>query len=124
MVCPNRIYTCREFLHEVNWKVVSPDSTVGIYIQYIYKGIVIIFYVSHTNWWKKTGSVGRQNKKKTINKKLAMDDALQIHINIIFVYITTTADVPTLYALVCFISLKSKDESNAESIILNIVASK
>ena len=24
------------FLHEVNWKVVSPNSTVGIYIQYIY----------------------------------------------------------------------------------------
>ena len=36
MVSPNRRYTCREFLHEVNWKVVSPDSTVGIYIQYIY----------------------------------------------------------------------------------------
>ena len=47
---------------------------------------------------EKTGSVGRQNK--IINKKLAMDDALQIHINIIFVCNTTTADVPTLYALV------------------------
>ena len=43
--------------------------------------------------------VGRQNKKKTINKKLAMDDALQIHINIIFVCNTITADVPTVYAL-------------------------
>ena len=30
-----------------------------------------------------------------------MDQALQIHINIIFVCNTTTADVPTLYALVC-----------------------
>ena len=30
-----------------------------------------------------------------------MDDALQIHISIIFVCSTTTADVPTLYALVC-----------------------
>ena len=50
---------------------------------------------------KKTGSVGKI--KKTINKKLAMDDALQIHIpvSIIFVCNTTTADVPTLYALVC-----------------------
>ena len=48
---------------------------------------------------EKTGSVGRQNKKN-INKKLAMDDALQKHINIIFVCNTTTADVPTLYALV------------------------
>ena len=47
---------------------------------------------------KKTGSVGRQ--KKPINTKLAMDDALQIHI--IFVCTnTTTAGVPTLYALVC-----------------------
>ena len=54
---------------------------------------------------KKTGSVGRQNKKKTINKKLAMDDALQIHINIIFVCNTTTADVPTLYALACALSV-------------------
>ena len=36
VVSPNRRYTCREFLHEVNWKVVSPDSTVGIYVQYIY----------------------------------------------------------------------------------------
>ena len=36
VISPNRRYTCREFLHEVNWKVVSPDSTVGIYIQYIY----------------------------------------------------------------------------------------
>ena len=26
VVSPNRRYTCREFLHEVNWKVVSPDS--------------------------------------------------------------------------------------------------
>ena len=50
---------------------------------------------------KKTGSVGRQNKNKTINKKLAMDDVLQIHISIIFVCNSTTADVPTLYALVC-----------------------
>ena len=49
---------------------------------------------------KKTGLVGRQNKKKTINKKLAMDDVLQIHISIIIVCNTTTADVPTLYALV------------------------
>ena len=55
--------------------------------------------------------VGRSAKyKKTINKKLAMDDALQIHINIIFVCNTTTADVPTLYALVCALSvLKNKD---------------
>ena len=29
-----------------------------------------------------------------------MDDELQIHINIIFVCNSTTADVPTLYALV------------------------
>ena len=28
---------------------------------------------------EKTGSVGRQNKKKLYSKKLAMDDALQIH---------------------------------------------
>ena len=34
-----------------------------------------------------------------------MDDALQIHINIIFVCNTTTADVPTLYALVCALSV-------------------
>ena len=26
VVSPNRRYTCREFEHEVNWKVVSPDS--------------------------------------------------------------------------------------------------
>ena len=26
VVSPNRIYTFREFEHEVNWKVVSPDS--------------------------------------------------------------------------------------------------
>ena len=25
VVSPNRRYTCREFEHEVNWKVVSPD---------------------------------------------------------------------------------------------------
>ena len=36
MVSPNSRYTCREFLHEVNWKVVSPDvqweSISNIYI--------------------------------------------------------------------------------------------
>ena len=42
MVSPNRRYTCREFLHEVNWKVVSPDSTVGIYIQYIYITKIVV----------------------------------------------------------------------------------
>ena len=26
VVSPNHRYTCREFEHEVNWKVVSPDS--------------------------------------------------------------------------------------------------
>ena len=26
VVSPNRRYTCREFEHDVNWKVVSPDS--------------------------------------------------------------------------------------------------
>ena len=29
VVSPNRRYTCREFEHEVNWKVVSPDSRPG-----------------------------------------------------------------------------------------------
>ena len=29
VVSPNRRYTCREFEHEVNWKVVSPDSRSG-----------------------------------------------------------------------------------------------
>ena len=53
-----------------------------------------------------------------------MDDVLQIHISIIIVCNTATADVPTLYALVlCFISLKNKNESNPEAIMLNIVAS-
>ena len=49
--------------------------------------------------------VGQSAKKTTINKKFAMDDALQIHINIIFVCNTTTADVPTLYTLVCALSV-------------------
>ena len=34
-----------------------------------------------------------------------MDDALQIHINLIFVCNTTTADGPKLYALVCALSV-------------------
>ena len=45
VVSPNRRYTCREFEHEVNWKVVSPDSrlgTVGIYIQYIYITKIVV----------------------------------------------------------------------------------
>ena len=42
VVSPNRRYTCREFLHEVNWKVISPDSTVGIYIQYIYITKIVV----------------------------------------------------------------------------------
>ena len=45
VVSPNCRYTCREFEHEVNWKVVSPDSrlgTVGIYIQYITKIVVLV----------------------------------------------------------------------------------
>ena len=51
-----------------------------------------------------------------------MDDALQIHINIIFVCNTNTASHIICFSM-CFISLKNKDESNPESIILNIVAS-
>ena len=45
VVSPNRRYTCREFEHEVNWKVVSTDSrleTVGIYIQYIYITKIVV----------------------------------------------------------------------------------
>ena len=45
VVSPNRRYTCREFEHEVNWKVVSQDSrlgTVGIYIQYIYITKIVV----------------------------------------------------------------------------------
>ena len=42
VVSPNLRYTCREFWHEVNWKVVSPDSTVGIYIQYIYITKIVV----------------------------------------------------------------------------------
>ena len=47
-----------------------------------------------------------------------MDDVLQIHINIIFVCNTNTASHIICFSM-CFISLKNKDESNPESIILN-----
>ena len=44
VVSPNRRYTCREFEHEVNWKVVSPDSRYlySIYIQYIYITKIVV----------------------------------------------------------------------------------
>ena len=44
VVSPNRRYTCREFEHEVNWKVVSPDSRYGQWesISNIYTGITKI----------------------------------------------------------------------------------